>query len=96
MPCRAERRVVWLEFASGRKGTASVLVATAKAAAPRVSVTWSKRRAYRLASPRARGRDPNSSGDSAGTTNGNLNSKAIEPLGGRWIFSKSEARFARG
>jgi hypothetical protein len=41
----------------GRKGTASVLVATAKAAAPRVSVTWSKRRASRLASPRARGRD---------------------------------------
>ena len=38
--------------------SASVLVATAKAAAPRVSVTWSKRRASRLANP-ARGRDPN-------------------------------------
>ena len=34
-------------------------MATAKAAAPRVSVTWSKRRASRLANPRARGRDPN-------------------------------------
>jgi len=42
----------------GGKGTASVLVATAKAAAPHVSVTWSKRR--RLALPAlARGRDPN-------------------------------------
>ena len=33
-------------------------MATAKAAAPRISVTWSERRASRLASPRARGRDP--------------------------------------
>ena len=34
---------------------------SSKAAAPRISVTWSERRASRLASPRARGRgrDPN-------------------------------------
>ena len=76
----------------GTEGTASLLVATAKAAPPRVSVTWSKRLAARLAGPRARGRDPNSSGsatklvDSFARPGGNvtgLRQKQPRRLGGR-------------